>query len=142
MPSKERSSRRSSSKPKSTARTARTARADKQVREELSEADRRKLRRMRDVLDGLNEDLCALCDLRVRAAGAIAAWKAERGLPMVDPAREKEMLARVARGAVPEGLSAAGRLAVLRAVLRGTKAALRARRGGLKARGRGGVRGR
>lgn len=140
MPSKKSSPRRNTVPSPSAASTGRSGRSG--PRPALSDAELRPLRRLRKIVDRLNEALCLLCDVRLRAAGAIAEWKAERGLPLVDPAREEEMFAAVADSVVPGGFSAADRRAVLSAVLRGTKSALKAASAGAKARGRGGVRGR
>ena len=140
MPRKKSTPRRNTLPTPSAASTGRSGRSG--PRPTLSDAELRTLRRLRKIVDRLNEALCLLCDVRLRAAGTIAAWKAERGLPLVDPVREEEMFAAAADSAVPGGFSAADRCAVLSAVLRGTKAALKAASAGPKARGRGGVRGR
>jgi chorismate mutase len=93
----------------------------------LSAAALRDLRRLRRAIDRLHVALWRLLDARVRAARAVAGWKATHGLSLLDRSREAELAAAAARGLRRGGLAAAERRAILRAVLRATKAALRRR---------------
>ena len=61
----------------------------------------RELARQRARMDRLNRRLRDLLQERARLAIGIAAWKAARGLPVVDPVRERAMLARMLESPPP-----------------------------------------
>ena len=56
----------------------------------------RVLERLRRDIDSLDERLVALVAERVRLASAVAAEKANQGAPLLDPAREEDVVARAA----------------------------------------------
>jgi chorismate mutase len=70
---------------------------------QLAPKDTARLRRMRDALDALNLRALDLMDARKRAVAAVLEWKAARGLPPRDRAREREMLAEVVAAAGKKG---------------------------------------
>lgn len=78
--------------------------------------------RQRARMDRLNARLCALLQQRARLAIAIARWKAARGLPVVDAARERAMLAAMLATPAP-GFAPAALRRLLRAILRESRAA-------------------
>lgn len=101
------------------------ARADNRTAPELA--------RQRARMDRLNRRLRDLLQERARLAIGIARWKAERGLPVADPARERAMLAAMLRSP-GEGFEPLVLRQLLRAVLRASRSAA------LQATGRRGAR--
>ena len=53
-----------------------------------------RLEAARREIDRIDGELAALFEARMRAAAEIAAWKREQGLPVLDRARERQVLAR------------------------------------------------
>lgn len=60
------------------------------------------LEECRASIDRINREMTALFTERMQAAREIAAYKKEHGLPIYDPAREREILATVAESVPPE----------------------------------------
>jgi chorismate mutase len=81
---------------------------------------RREIARLRARMDRLNLRLAALVQQRARLALAIGREKARLGLRAPDPAREREMLRAVLRGA-PEGFPPAELERIFRAVFRASR---------------------
>jgi chorismate mutase len=79
---------------------------------------------LRAALDVSNRRLAQVLHERLRLVRQAAAWKAQRGLPLADPVRERAMLAQVATWADPEGCDAATLQAVFAAVLAAGRAQL------------------
>ncbi len=61
------------------------------------------LKRLRGEIDALDREIVSLLEKRVRAAKRIGSIKAKRGLPIADPAREKEVLENATGGTDLEG---------------------------------------
>ena len=80
------------------------------------------LARARARMDRLNLRLRDLLQQRARLASEIARWKAARGLPVADPAREQSMLANMLDTPGP-GFDRAVLGRLLRAVLAASRAA-------------------
>jgi chorismate mutase len=78
--------------------------------------------RQRARMDRLNARLCDLLQQRARLAIAISRWKAARGLPVADPARERAMLAAMLATPGP-GFAPAALRRLLQAILRESRAA-------------------
>ena len=66
------------------------------------------LEECRSGINRINREMLRLFTERMELAGEIAAYKKEKGLPILDPTREREILAEVAEN-VPEELSAYAR---------------------------------
>ena len=60
------------------------------------------LQRTRSAIDRIDREMVGLMCERMRLAAEIAAYKRENGLPVGDPAREREILERAAAQAGPE----------------------------------------
>ena len=60
------------------------------------------LQRTRLAIDRIDREMVGLMCERMRLAAEIAAYKRENGLPVGDPAREREILKRAAAQAGPE----------------------------------------
>ena len=60
------------------------------------------LQNLREQIDKIDDQLIPLFVERMRIAAAIGAYKREKGLPVLVPAREAEKLADVAQKAGPE----------------------------------------
>lgn len=58
---------------------------------------------LRAAIDVCNTRLAAVLHERAALARAAAVWKQARGLPVADPAREAEMLARIGELGAPGG---------------------------------------
>jgi chorismate mutase len=80
------------------------------------------LARQRARMDRLNLRLRDLLQQRARLAIDIACWKAARGLPVADPARERAMLAAMLESPGP-GFERPALQRLLRAILRESRAA-------------------
>ncbi len=61
-----------------------------------------KFEECRAAIDRINREMTELFTERMQAAKEIAAYKKEKGLPILDPAREREILATVAESVPPE----------------------------------------
>ncbi len=59
------------------------------------------LAQCRETIDRVNREMLALFEERMRAAEGIAAYKAANRLPILDPAREREILAEAAANVPP-----------------------------------------
>lgn len=62
------------------------------------------LSELRKKIDGIDAEMLRLLRERMAAAEEIGAWKRERGVPVRDPAREEDMIARY-RAAAGEDLA-------------------------------------
>jgi chorismate mutase len=72
---------------------------------------------LREEIDSLDEQLVALVALRVGLATAVASEKARLGVPLLDPAREGEVVERAVARAVHAGLDAEEVRALMRRLL-------------------------
>ncbi|MGE3174866.1 MAG: chorismate mutase [Planctomycetota bacterium] len=79
------------------------------------------LLRLRAEIDALNAELCQVLHRRARLCRAIARHKATTGLPAVDDARERAMLAALA-AAPADGFEPAALDRILRAVFAESRA--------------------
>jgi monofunctional chorismate mutase len=57
--------------------------------------DRKELASLREEIDRVDRELVRLMEERMRIARRIGAWKAERGMAVLDAAREEEKLASI-----------------------------------------------
>ncbi len=69
--------------------------------------DDRELKQLREKIDAIDGQLLDLFVARQRTAGEIGAYKASKGLPLHDPAREAEVIGRVRAAAGEEEADAA-----------------------------------
>jgi len=70
-------------------------------------------------IDAVDDALARLVEQRAELVREIAAWKAEQGLPLLDPERERAIVARIAAtSALPEDAVRAAFAGILEACKR------------------------
>jgi chorismate mutase len=72
----------------------------------MSERDRRRLDELRDEIARTDDDLVGLLARRLALAREIGEIKTRLGIPVLDPAREAEVVRRAAAGARAHGVDA------------------------------------
>ncbi|PIE52014.1 chorismate mutase [Candidatus Fermentibacteria bacterium] len=62
------------------------------------------MKQMRAEIDRIDEEIVRLLENRIRVVLEISEYKKEHGIPVNDPAREDDILARLASGKIDEGM--------------------------------------